>query len=140
MRPATLAETIDRIHHGEARENALPEFLDEFYLAQPHGRLAMLLSEPALTGEPRLDALAGAVAEYLARQYDLWPLPKWCFADARYLEHAWHTSPFTADAFREYLTFASPAEFSSRNIFTEERPLRRARSALADSPSSTAAE
>ena len=29
---------------------------------------------------------------------------------------------------REYLTFASPAEFRSRNIFTEERPLRRARS------------
>ena len=31
---------------------------------------------------------------------------------------------------REYLTFASPAEFRSRNIFTEERPLRRARSGL----------
>ena len=28
---------------------------------------------------------------------------------------------------REYLTFESPAEFASRNIFTEERPLRRAR-------------
>jgi len=28
---------------------------------------------------------------------------------------------------REYLTFSSPGEFSSRNIFTEERPLRRAR-------------
>ena len=26
-----------------------------------------------------------------------------------------------------HLTFASPAEFASRNIFTEERPLRRAR-------------
>jgi hypothetical protein len=31
---------------------------------------------------------------------------------------------------REYLTFASPAEFRSRNIFNEERPLRRARSGL----------
>jgi hypothetical protein len=29
---------------------------------------------------------------------------------------------------REYLTFSSPGEFASRNIFTEERPLRRARS------------
>ena len=39
-------------------------------------------------------------------------------------------SPLTsADiAMREYLTFASPAEFAWRNIFTEERPLRRARS------------
>jgi hypothetical protein len=29
---------------------------------------------------------------------------------------------------REYLTFASPAEFAPRDIFTEQRPLRRARS------------
>jgi hypothetical protein len=28
---------------------------------------------------------------------------------------------------QEYLAFTSPAEFRSRNIFTEERPLRRAR-------------
>jgi hypothetical protein len=32
---------------------------------------------------------------------------------------------------REYLAYASPAEFRSRNIFTEERPLRRARTAVA---------
>jgi hypothetical protein len=32
---------------------------------------------------------------------------------------------------REYLAYASPAEFRSRDIFTEERPLRRARSGLA---------
>jgi hypothetical protein len=29
---------------------------------------------------------------------------------------------------REYLTFASPAEFAPRDIFTEQRPLRRDRS------------
>jgi len=34
---------------------------------------------------------------------------------------------------REYLTYSSPAEFASRNIFTEERPLRRARSGLKQS-------
>jgi hypothetical protein len=34
---------------------------------------------------------------------------------------------FDDKAMREYLTFASPAEFRSRNIFTEERPLRRGR-------------
>jgi hypothetical protein len=31
---------------------------------------------------------------------------------------------------RAYLSFASPGEFASRNIFTEERPLRRARGPL----------
>ena len=30
------------------------------------------------------------------------------------------------DAMREYLAFSSPAEFASRNIFTEERPLQQA--------------
>jgi len=48
----------------------------------------------------------------------------------RYLDRAWHTTPFESNAMREYLTYASPAEFRSRNIFTEERPLRRARSGL----------
>jgi hypothetical protein len=46
------------------------------------------------------------------------------------LDRSWHTTSSDADAMREYLTFASPAEFRSRNIFTEERPLRRARSGL----------
>ena len=72
----------------------------------------------------------GAVAEYLAHEYALPRVPAWAFEAARYLDHAWHTSSFADDAMREYLTFASPAEFASRNIFTEERPLRRARSHL----------
>jgi hypothetical protein len=129
------------MRNGEAREHALPEFLDEFYLAAScERRLAMLSDEPPMTGDARLDALAGAIAEYLARQYALPKIPKWCFDSGRYLDHAWHTSPFASDGFREYLTFASPAEFSSRNIFTEERPLRRARSALADTQLGPASE
>jgi hypothetical protein len=138
MRPATLAEAIDRFRAGGALEQALAEFLDEFYLANdPKRQFAMLKDEPAATGDARIDALAGAVAEYLARQYGLDRTPGWCFAPKRYLDHAWHTSSFQDDAFREYLTFASPAEFSSRNIFTEERPLRRARAGLAESKAGT---
>jgi hypothetical protein len=70
------------------------------------------------------------VAEYLAKQYRLPSVPAWTFEPCRYLDRAWHASPFADDGMREYLTFASPAEFRSRNIFTEERPLRRARSGL----------
>jgi hypothetical protein len=118
---------------GKAGEEALAEFLDEFYLAaSAERRSAILADEPVLTGDERLDALAGAMAEYLAHQYELRPVPGWCFGPRRYLERAWHASPITDDGFREYLTFASPAEFASRNIFTEERPLRRARTAVAD--------
>jgi hypothetical protein len=130
MRPNTLAEATKRISLGEPLEKALPEFLDTFYLAQDAAsRMDMLRDEPTSIGA-REDALMGAVAEYLAHEYALSYVPAWAFAPARYLDHAWHTSPFDDDAIREYLTFASPAEFASRNIFTEERPLRRARDHL----------
>jgi hypothetical protein len=131
MRPATLAQAYEWIIAGEPREETLAEFLDTFYLAPtPERRLASLQDEPPLIGDARFDALAGAIAEYLARQYRLPSIPAWAFEPPRYLDRAWHTTPFNNDAMREYLTFASPAEFRSRNIFTEERPLRRARSGL----------
>lgn len=134
MRPATLAEAIERIAAGEPRDKALPEFLDTFYLARtPEQRQVTLIDKPILTGDRRLDALAGAIADYLARQYRLPNVPDWAFEPERFLDHPWHVSPFASDEMREYLTFASPAEFRSRNIFTEERPLRRARAPLARS-------
>ena len=130
MRPNTLAEATTRIEHGEPLEKALSEFLDTFYAAPDTGsRIEMLCDEPASLGS-RQDALLGAVAEYLAHEYSLPRVPAWAFAPSRYLDHAWHTTPFEDAAMREYLTFSSPAEFASRNIFTEEQPLRRARGHL----------
>jgi hypothetical protein len=131
MRPATLRQAIEQILAGEPRDEILAEFLDTFYLAAtPQRRLDAIAHEPRITGDSRLDALAGAVAEYLARQYR-WPrIPGWVFGPQRVLDRAWHTTPFDDDGMREYLTFASPGEFRWRNIFTEERPLRRARSHL----------
>ena len=61
-----------------------------------------------------------------------WRVPAWVFEPRRFLDRAWHVSSIDAPAMREYLTFSSPAEFRSRNIFTEERPLRRVRSVIAD--------
>jgi hypothetical protein len=131
MRPATLAQAYERIAAGEPREAMLSEFLDTFYSARSsEQQLASISDEPRLTGDERVDALAGAIAEYLAKQYRLPRVPDWAFKPCRYLERAWHTSSFADAGMREYLTFASPAEFRSRNIFTEERPLRRARSVL----------
>jgi hypothetical protein len=132
MRPATLAEAIERVIAGEPQDSALPEFLDTFYLASStEAQLAALNDCPPPSGDARLDALAGAMAEYLARQYGLQRIPEWVFEPARYLDHAWHVSRLDDPGMREYLTFASPAEFRSRNIFTEERPLRRARAKVA---------
>jgi hypothetical protein len=126
----------ERVVAGEPLGKALPEFLDTFYLAPTNEmRMQSIVAEPQLTGDPRLDALAAAVADYLAGLYRLPRVPEWVFGPERFLNAPWHVAPFDTDAMREYLTFASPAEFRSRNIFTEERPLRRARSHL---PFSTA--
>jgi hypothetical protein len=132
MRPATLAEAIERIVDGTPQEKALPEFLDTFYLSPTAERqLAAISDRPAQTGDRRLDAFVGATAEYLARQYQLPAIPEWVFEPHRFLDRAWHVSQLDDPGMREYLTFASPAEFRSRNIFTEERPLRRARAKVA---------
>jgi hypothetical protein len=113
---------------GHSLDTVLREFLDEFYLAPtPELQSSMLSEEPPPTGDPRYEGLFGAVAEYLAHQFRLPHVPEWAFSPSRYLDRAWHASSMTDPGMREYLTFASPAEFASRNIFTEERPLRRAR-------------
>jgi hypothetical protein len=116
---------------GAAQDVALAEFVDTFDLAATNeARYMTIAEEPFLTNDKRLDALVGAIAEYLAKQHRLGRVPSWAYGPACRLDRPWHTCAFANDAMREYLTFASPGEFSWRNIFTEERPLRRARSPL----------
>lgn len=128
MRPNTLADAVDRILGGMPRETALAEFVDGFDAAETNeARYRSIEREPALTRDARLDALVGAIAEYLAKQRRLGRVPSWVGDPARRLAEPWFTTSSPTAAMREYLAFASPAEFASRNIFTEERPLRRAR-------------
>ena len=128
MRPNTLAEAVQTIQAGSARETVLAEFVDNFDSAQTdQDRYASIEEEPKLTGDDQLDALVGAIAEYLAKQRRLGRVPHWVCDPARRLDKPWFTVTSPSDSMREYLTFSSPAEFASRNIFTEERPLRRAR-------------
>jgi len=128
MRPNTLADAVESIRTGSPRDIVLAEFVDTFDLAgTDQDRYASIEREPRLTGDGRLDALVGAIAEYLAKQRRLGRVPPWISDPARRLESPWFTVADPSDAMREYLTFSSPVEFASRNIFTEERPLRRAR-------------
>src|SRR2546421_5456218 len=121
MRPNTLAETVERICTGSPRGAALAEFIDTFDLAKTDDdRYASIEHEPRLTGDDRLDALVGAIAEYLAKQRRLGRVPPWTGNPARRLAMPWFTAASSTDAMREFLTFSSPAEFASRNIFTEE--------------------
>jgi hypothetical protein len=131
MRPNTLAEAVERIRAGEPRDEMLVEFVDSFLLApDAAARFAAIEQEPAPLDDARLDALIGAIAEYLAKQHRLSGVPHWASAPWRRLDEPWFTTSSTDPAMHEYLAFTSPAEFRSRNIFTEERPLRRARSHL----------
>lgn len=133
MRPDTLADAVQRIRAGTAQDLALAEFIDSFDLAPTlEARYACIVDEPALGGDPKLDALVGAMAEYLAKQHRLGRVPPWASGPQRRLAEPWFTTPAPTDAMREYLSFSSPGEFASRNIFTDERPLRRARSPLAE--------
>jgi hypothetical protein len=130
MRPNTLADAVERIQNGSVQDVVLAEFVDAFDLAKTDSdRYASIEHEPKLTGDDRLDALVGAIAEYLAKQRRLGRVPHWVSDPARRLDSPWFTTESPSDSMREYLTFSSPAEFASRNIFTEERPLRRARAA-----------
>lgn len=132
MRPHTLAKAYERLIAGEAVELAYAGFLDSFYAASgPVERYGCLAQEPPLTGRATLDALAGGAAEYLAKLYRLPAVPSWVDGPRRFLAEPWFTAGEASPGLREYLAYASPAEFRSRNIFTEERPLRRARSAQA---------
>ncbi len=129
MHPNTLVEAVERIRNGSAPDEVLAEFVDLFELAKTdRDRYLAIEREPKLTGDVRLDALVGAIAEYLAKQRRLGHVPQWVGDPTRFLTSPWFTTASPSDAMREYLTFSSPAEFASRNIFTEEQPLRRARS------------
>jgi hypothetical protein len=126
MRPNTLAEAVARIQSGEPREAMLAEFVDRFDLApSKDDRYAAIAREPDLTGDAQRDAPVGGIAECLARQRRLGRVPPWLGGPTRRLAEPWFTTSSPSPAMREYPTFASPGEFSSRNIFTEERPLQR---------------
>jgi hypothetical protein len=110
------------------REAVLAEFVDTFDPAKTDDdKFALDRAGANADRDVRLDALVGAMAEYLAKQRRLGRVPHWVCDPARRLAEPWFTAESRSPGVHEYLTFSSPGEFSSRNIFTEERPLRRAR-------------
>lgn len=126
MRPSTLCEAYERVLAGEPHVKAVSEFLDTFYGASDdRARLATLSQQPPLTGDMKLDALAGAIAEYLSKRHGA-VAPRWATEKSRYLREPWFTTEHPGPGINEFLWHSSPAEFRSRNIFTESAPLRRA--------------
>ncbi|MFN3076338.1 MAG: hypothetical protein ABT940_05575 [Alphaproteobacteria bacterium] len=126
-RPRTLCSVAEHIRDGVPESVAIPEFMDEFIaVTSRDARLAMMMEEPPFIGMPRIDALLGAIAEYLAKQNRLAMVPPWAGHAGRCLEEPWFTTDIDSPGMKEYLAWASPAEFRHHNIFTAEVPLRRA--------------
>ena len=123
-RPDTLAELARRVKADERVWNhALAGFLDTFY-THPECRQAMIDETPPLLGNPRLDASLGAIAEHLARRWEL-AIPAWTDDPARFLSEPYF--PTALEGLKPFLIARSPLAFRRRLIFVEHEPLSRAR-------------
>src|SRR5690349_3459309 len=125
-RPGTLAEVLQLVRTDREKFRfVLAGFLDAFYLdPSATGRRTRIEDDPGLTGDAKLDALIGAIAEHLCRRWELGgPLP-WTDDPARFLARPWFLGP---ERMKGFLLAESPSAFRRRFIFTEAEPLRRAR-------------
>jgi hypothetical protein len=130
MRPATLAEVARRRNNGEELAPLLAEFLDTFYGALARADAQSLLAdEPERVTRAEEHAVLGAVAEHLARRWQL-SIPEWTNDPSRFLRRPYFTSPL--EGFKALLIAESPLAFRRRLIFTEAEPLRRARMPVAE--------
>src|SRR4029453_14115711 len=90
MRPSTLAEAVERVRAGVSQDVSMAEFVASFLLAPDKSpRFAAIEREPEVSGDVRLDALVAAVAEYLAKQYQLGRVPAWASQPRRCLDEPW---------------------------------------------------
>jgi len=124
LRPNSLLEVSLRVKEGSQDFGpAIREFLDEFYFeSKINSRQAMILDVPELIS-PIDDAYLAAVAEHLARLYNL-NIPNWVDNPDRFLHEPYF--PFGLESLKAYCIVNSPLSFRKRMIFTEENPLRRA--------------
>ena len=121
-RPSSLIDVAAEADEQSYRI-ALSGFLDSFY-SNPDKRQTMIEPEPPLTGDVRRDAYLAAVAEHLARRWDL-RIPGWTDNSARSLHEPWFTTDI--EALKPLLLAQSPLAFRKRMIFVEHEPLSRAR-------------
>lgn len=125
-RPGTLAEAI---HLGsrdvENFRYYIDGFLDEFYLdTTQEGRLSRIQDRPELLTDKKINALAGAIGEHLARRWFLGSIPEWTNEPERFLSRPWFLGH---ERMRAFNIAESPSAYRRRMIFTEIEPLRRAR-------------
>jgi hypothetical protein len=122
-RPHTLCEVARRVKRNEQDfDAAVREFLDSFYL-NPERRAEAIGERPDLI-DPLRDAYLAAVAEHLARSYEL-PVPEWTDTQGNDLH-----KPFFAgglESLKAMLLAESPTAFRRRLLFVSKDALSRPR-------------
>ena len=127
MRPATLAEAVQRISQGEPLTKALSEFFDHFWTLDEAGKLASLSTEPLMLENAVDNCLMAAIAEHLCKCHARSAGPAWTCAPDRFLTEPCFLTPAADPALHEYLTLVSPAAFKRRNLLTSNVILARVR-------------
>lgn len=124
--PTDLADAVVPDLGFDSALMRINEFLDAFYGATTPARQAMINQEPPRHPDERIDAYLGAVAEHLARRWDL-AIPPWAAANGRVCREPWFVGELGATRLASLYLVESPIAFRRRRIFTEAEPLRRAR-------------
>jgi transcriptional regulator with XRE-family HTH domain len=122
----TLVACGSRIARGEDASFVVREFLDGDALAERVvGSAAvppLVADEPAATGDRRVDALLGGLAEHLALRHGF-ARPAWCVAPTRFLDAWWF--PHARRAFDAIAVRDAPAAFRRRGVFLHPSSLER---------------
>lgn len=82
--------------------------------------LDLIVDEPALTGDPRFDALMAAAAEYVSARWGR-PGPLWSVTVDRFLHTAWWVSDLPSA--RAFAAVWTPAPFQRRGIYLDRHDL-----------------
>jgi Nucleotidyltransferase of unknown function (DUF6036) len=116
---AAASAAIVGIEDEQARLRVFFEFIRG---ADEAGRsaLALVVEEPALTGDPRFDALLGAAAEYISARWGC-AGPLWSVSVDRFLDTAWWVSDLPSA--RAFAVVWTPAPFQRRGIYLDRHDL-----------------
>jgi transcriptional regulator with XRE-family HTH domain len=120
----TVAELGHQLHDttDRRRRRLVLEFVGRFAATESTRRVALLLDEPAPVGDPRWDALLGALAEHLAFHEAVDP-PEWCTGASRFLDHPWYW--IDLPSVRRMAQLGAPTAFRRRNVWVDRSDLER---------------
>lgn len=93
---------------------------DSLAAAEPATRVALCITPPALTPDPKFDALIAAIADYWLAPHRL-PLPRWVREPERILEEPWDVEPLAK--LQSLARRATPRVIARHGVYLAESEL-----------------